>query len=76
MSTLPDEEVIEIAKANDVNFTDLVTAPFIDSTGSVGVEIKIILTPGSSAKIRGGSARTKSQVMQWLVDAGENVFRL
>jgi hypothetical protein len=79
MNTLTDEMVIEIAKdvakANNVSFATVVTAPIFDSTGSEAIEIKIILTPGSSKAIMGErSARTISQVMQKLADAGEPRF--
>jgi hypothetical protein len=79
MSTLTDEKVIEIAKgvatANNVSFASVVTAPAIDSTGSEAIEIKIVLTPGSSDAIMGErSARTVSQLIQKLVDAGEGRF--
>jgi hypothetical protein len=79
MSTLPDEKVIEITKtiatANNVSFAKIVTAPIIDSTGSEAIEITIILTPGASDAIRGErSARTISQVIQKLADAGEGRF--
>src|SRR5215468_11024696 len=52
MHTLTDETVIEIAKdvakANNVSFAKVVTAPIIDSTGSEAIEIKIIrYCPGS-----------------------------
>src|SRR6266567_512082 len=79
MSALTDEKVIEIAKsvatANSISFASVVTAPAIDSTGSEAIEIKIVLTPGSSDAIRGErSARTVSQVIQKLADAGEGRF--
>ena len=79
MNTLPDEKVIEIAKriatANSVSFTSVVTAPAIDSTGSEAIEIKIVLSPGSSNAIMGEpSALTVSQLIQNLADAGEGRF--
>jgi hypothetical protein len=79
MSTLADEKVIEIAKdvatANNVSFADVTTAPVIDSTGSEAIEVRIVLTPGSSNAIMGEpSARTVSQLMQRLADAGEARF--
>jgi hypothetical protein len=79
MSTLSDEKVIEIAKdvatANKVSFANVVTAPAIDSTGSEAIEIKIVLTSGSSDAIMGEpSARTVSQLIQKLADAGDERF--
>jgi hypothetical protein len=79
MSTLTDEKVIEIARsvatANKISFANVVTAPAIDSTGSEAIEIKIVLTPGSSGTIMGErSACTISQVIQKLADAGEGRF--
>ena len=76
MSTLTDDRVIEIAKnvatANSVSFADIGLAPAVATTGLDAIEIKIILTPGSSQAIFGErSARTVSQVIQELVDAGE-----
>ena len=79
MSTLSDEKVIEIAKsvatANNISFATVVTAPAMDSTGSEAIEIKIVLTPGSSDTIRGErSARTISEVIQKIADAGDGRF--
>jgi hypothetical protein len=79
MSTLADEKVVEIAKqvatANNVSFADVRTAPAIDSTGAAAIEIKYVLTPGSSAAIMGEpSALTVSQLVQRLADAGEERF--
>jgi hypothetical protein len=76
MSTLTFEKVKEIteavATANSVSFASVVTASTVDSTGSEAIEIKIILTPGSSDAIMGEpSARTVAQVVQQLADAGE-----
>jgi hypothetical protein len=79
MITLSSEKIIEIARgvatANNVNFTSIVPTPAIDSTGSEAIEIKILLTPGSSEAIMGEtSARTVSQLIQKLADAGEGRF--
>jgi hypothetical protein len=79
MSMLPDKEVVAIAKqvatSNLVEFTDVLTAPATDSTGAAAIEIKFLLTPGSSAAIMGErSATTVSQVIQRLSDAGEERF--
>jgi hypothetical protein len=76
MSTLADQEVIEIAKrvatANDVGVENVVLAPAIASTGSPAIEITIVLKPGSSRTILGErSALTISQLIQNLADAGE-----
>jgi hypothetical protein len=79
MTTLTNEKIIEIAKdvatANNINFASVVTAPAIDSAGSEAVEIKFLLTPGSSQAIMGEtSARTVSQLIQKLADVGEGRF--
>ena len=79
MSALSDERVVEIAKsvatANNVSFSSVLTAPIIDSTGSEAIEIKIVLTPGSSESIMGErSARTVADVVRELADAGEGRF--
>jgi hypothetical protein len=79
MSALSDERVVEIAKgvatANNVSFSSVLTAPVIDSTGSEAIEIKIVLTPGSSNSIMGEpSAQTVADVVRELADAGEERF--
>jgi hypothetical protein len=79
MNTLPDKEVVEIAKkvatANNVNFADVLTAPITDSTGAAAIQIMYVLDPGSSASIMGErSALTVSQVVQQLADRGEERF--
>ena len=79
MSTLSDEQVIEIVKgaatANHVSFASVLTAPVINSTGSEAIEIKIVLTPGSFASIMGEpSAQTVADVVRELADAGEERF--
>lgn len=76
MNTLTDDKVIEIAKrvatANNVSFVTVSTAPAFDSMGGEAVEITILLTQGSTQKIMGErSARTVSDVIQKLADAGE-----
>jgi hypothetical protein len=79
MSQLSDDKIIniasQIATANSVNYTEIKTIPTTDSTGSPAIEIKFVLAPGSSDKISGDpSARTVSQVVQSLADAGEERF--
>lgn len=76
MTTLANEDVVKIAEgvavANNVHFADIVTTPATDSTGAAAIEIKYVLTPGSSAAIMGErSANTVSQLIQKLADAGE-----
>ena len=76
MSELPDDTVKEIAamvaKANSVSVSSVQTSSTVDSSGSSAIEIKFVLTPGSSAAIMGlPSALTTSQVSQRLADAGE-----
>jgi hypothetical protein len=79
--TLTDQEVRRIAEqiatANNVSFAAVQTAPAMDSTGASAIEIKFILTPGSSAAIVSkpeSSALTVSQLVQKLSDAGEERF--
>ena len=48
------------------------TAPAVDSTGASAIEIKFVITAGSSSSILGErSARTVSQLVQQLADKGE-----
>jgi hypothetical protein len=77
--TLTDQEVANIARgvaaANNVSVDRVLTAPAMDSTGASAIEIKFVLTPGSSASIMGErSALTVSQVVQQLADKGEERF--
>jgi hypothetical protein len=79
MSKLSDEKIVniasQIATANNINYSEIKTIPTTDSTGSPAIEIKFVLFPGSSEKIAGEpSARTVSQVIQSLADAGEERF--
>ena len=76
MSELPDDTIKEIAarvaKANSVSVSSVQTSSTVDSSGSSAIEIKFVLTPGSSAAIMGlPSALTTSQVIQRLADASE-----
>ncbi|MBV8920031.1 hypothetical protein [Bradyrhizobium sp.] len=78
MTILTDKEVIDVARnvaaANGVSVAAVSTAT-LDSPGSPVVEIRFVLTPGSSASIMGErSARTVSQVIQQLADKGEERF--
>jgi hypothetical protein len=60
-----------VATANQVSFAEILTAPYIDPDGTRAIEIKFVLTPGSSASIMGEpSARTVSQVIRELADKG------
>jgi hypothetical protein len=77
--TLSDDMIIkiagQIATANKIDYTHIMTIPTTDSTGSPAIEIKFVLTPGSSEKIAGlPSALTVSQVIQSLANAGEERF--
>jgi hypothetical protein len=79
MNTLPDKEVVEIAKkvgaANNVNFAEVLTVPTTDSTGAAAIQIMYVLTPGSSASIMGvQSSLAVSQLIQQLADKGEERF--
>jgi hypothetical protein len=79
MPNLDDQNVIHIAKqvatANGVSFTEVVTSPVTDSTGASAIEVKIVLTPGSSDSIIGErSARTVSELIRKLADEGEQRF--
>jgi hypothetical protein len=76
MSELTDEKVKEIATkvatANSVSVASVQTSSTFDSNGSTAIEIKFVLTPGSTSAILGlPSALTTSQVIKQLADAGE-----
>jgi len=81
MTTLTDEKIVEIAKdvaaANNIPVQAVSTSPVMDSAGLEAIEIVISIPPGSSFSIMGGpSARTVSQVIQELADAGEDRFSI
>jgi len=74
MSILSDQEVVRItraaAAANNVPVATVQTAPAF--TDAPAIEIKVVLTPGSSASIMGlPSANTTSQIVRQLADGGE-----
>jgi hypothetical protein len=76
MTVLRDEKVKEIATkvatANSVSIASVQTSSTFDSNGSTAIEIKFVLTPGSTSAIMGlPSALTTSQVIRQLADAGE-----
>jgi len=76
MSALTDEEVKKIAKsvadANNVSYADVLTSRTVDSPGASAIEIKFVLTPGSTETVKGlPSALTTSQLIQQLADAGD-----
>jgi hypothetical protein len=65
MNMLADKVVVDIAK-------QVRTLPVTDSTGAPAIEIKFVLTPGSSGSILGErSASTVSGLIQRLADEGE-----
>jgi hypothetical protein len=79
MSILAEEEVVRIARAagaaNNVPIAAVSTSPSIDSTGVFAIEIKVVLTYGSSASIMGlRSANTTSQIVRDLADQGDERF--
>jgi hypothetical protein len=79
MTKLSDQDIIFVAKniatANGVSVVGVTTSPATDSTGASALEIKFLLTPGSSASIMGKrSASTVSQLIQQLADKGEERF--
>jgi hypothetical protein len=47
-----------VATANQVSFAEILTAPYIDPDGTRAIEIKFVLTPGSSASIMGEPSAT------------------
>jgi len=76
MSVLPNERVkaiaTKVATANSVSFASVQTSTAVDSNGATAIEIKFVLTPGSTSAIMGmPSALTTSQVIQRLADEGE-----
>ena len=78
MTKLSDEEVKEIAKdvanSNNVSFATVQTSRAVDSAGVPAIEIKFVLTPGSTSSAVGlRSALTTSQLIQRLADAGEEL---
>jgi hypothetical protein len=77
MSEVPDDTVkkiaAEVAKANSVQRLERPDQQH-GSSGSLGIEVKLVLTPGSSAAIMDlPSALTTSQVIQRLADAEERL---
>jgi hypothetical protein len=76
MTTLTEQEVEIIAKkvaqANNVSLDAVSITTGAPSIGEPAIEIKLVLTPGSSASIMGmPSALTTSQIVQQLADRGE-----
>jgi hypothetical protein len=78
MSILSDQDVIAVAKdaasANGVSVSSVTTTTTTtaEAIGAPAVEIKVVITPGSSASIMGmPSARTTSQIVRQLADRGE-----
>jgi hypothetical protein len=76
MTTLTDQEVTSIAKkvarANKVSLDAVSIATAVASTGEPAVEIKLVLTPGSSTAIMGKpAAMIVSELIRELADSGE-----
>jgi hypothetical protein len=79
MTTLTDQEVDQIvrnvAQSNNVRLEAVSVTTASPSVGEPALEIKLVLTPGSSASIMGRpAALTTSQVVQQLADRGEERF--
>ena len=79
MAKLPDQDVIQIAKrvaqANSVSLEAVSIVSGSPSLGEPAIEITLVLTPGSSATIKGKpAASTTSQIVQQLADEGEERF--
>jgi hypothetical protein len=76
MTKLPDDVVKRIAKdvaqSNKVSLAVVQTSSTVDSAGMSAIEVKFVLTPGSTSSVMGlPSALTTSQLMQKLADEGE-----
>ncbi|WKA26879.1 hypothetical protein [Bradyrhizobium roseum] len=76
MSTLSDREIVQltrtVAQANNIAVSNVSTSPTIDWAGNVAIEIKIVLSHGSSAAAMGQpSAMTVSDLIRQLADKGE-----
>jgi hypothetical protein len=76
MTELTDERVKEIAKSvahdNNVDLSDVKTSRTVDSTGASAIEVKLVLTSGSTSAVVGmSSALTISRLIRALADAGE-----
>jgi hypothetical protein len=76
VTELTDERIKEIAKdvalGNKVSLAYVLTSRTIDSAGASAIEVKLVLTPGSTSAVVGmPSALTTSQLIQKLADAGE-----
>jgi hypothetical protein len=74
MTILAEDEVERIARAaaaaNNLSIYTVSTAPAF--TDAPAIEIKVVVTAGSSASIMGGpSARTTSRIVRDLADRGE-----
>jgi len=73
---LPDDKIREIAKdialSNKVSVASVLTSRTVDAAGAAALEIRFVLTPGSTASVMGlPSALTTSQLIQMLADADE-----
>jgi hypothetical protein len=76
---MTDDEIKNIARqtaaANHISITNITVAPMVDSAGDAAIEIIYSIPHGSSANIKGSqSARTTSEVIRQLADAGEERF--
>jgi hypothetical protein len=83
MAKIDERKIIsiatEVATANlgSSSFADVRSNPTIDSMGREALQITIVLTPGSSAKVTGeAAANTVSDINQKLQDAGEERFSI
>jgi len=81
MTTLTDQEVAnianKIAQANKVSLKTVSIETAVASTGEPAIEIRLVLTPGSSTDIMGKPAATiVSELIRELADKGEERPRI
>jgi hypothetical protein len=81
MHTIDERKIVQIAKEvatanlSSESIESVASAPAIDATGREALRITIVLTPGSSEKIKGDATlNTLFQIQTNLEKAGEERF--